>query len=146
MSAVHDLIRRQDATAGTLKRFRGKAFDFKAEQHCSELLRFHLKKMGHRLPPWAVTRSVAAALRELKARDCANMDQLCGQWLKLEAIAPAAMLMGDIAVLPGDEDQWRIGSIAVCAGPQKLLGWYGDEPKFSPLDVDFGVIAQAYRA
>jgi hypothetical protein len=146
MSVQHDLLRRQLATQATLNKFRGKVFDFKAERHCSELLKFHLKKMGHRLPPWATVKSVGAALRELKARDCDNMGELCGKWLKLEAIAPAQMLMGDVAYLPGDEDEWRIGSIAVCAGPQKLLGWNGDEPKFSPLDVDFSAIALAYRA
>jgi hypothetical protein len=142
----HDLIRRQVATQNTLNRFRGKPFDFKRELHCAELWRFHMKKMGHDLPPWPTVRSVAAAVRALKERDCANMGELCGKWLGLEEIAPAAMLLGDVAYLAGEEDEWRIGSLVICAGPRKVFGWYGDEPKSVFLDIDFNNISQAFRA
>lgn len=142
MNPQHDLIRRMTATQATLDRFRGKGFDWRGQDHCSELLRFHLRQMGHVLPTWPRVKSMIAAKRALRERGCETMLDLCGQWLKLPEVPPAAMLMGDLAVA-GSKD--GIGGVLICAGPQKVFGWREDAPELVVLDVNFGEFDGAFR-
>ena len=37
----------------------------------------------------------------------------------LERISPAAMMLGDVAVIPGD----GMDAILICAGPRRVFGW-----------------------
>jgi hypothetical protein len=141
-----DLLRRHAATQATLARFKGKPFDWRRGIHCAALLRFHLKKMGHPVPPLPPLRSALAARRELDRRGCADLAALCGGELKLEPIAPAAMLMGDVAVLDSaEEGAGNIGALFVCAGPHKVFGWREDMPRLVMLDVGFDQLGQAFR-
>ena len=56
-----DLVRRLEATDATLRKFRGKPFDWAKGNTCGHLLRFHLKKAGHRVPPMPRFRSALGA-------------------------------------------------------------------------------------
>lgn len=135
-----DLIRRQQATEKTLARYRGKAFDWRSGVTCVHLARFHLRAMGHRPPTVPRVRSLLAARRALESRgwaDCAAMLDAM-----LPRIAPAEMLMGDLAVL---SDPDGVGAIFICAGPHKLLGWREDAPALVVLDVNLDELDGAWR-
>ena len=139
--SVPDLIRRQQATEKTLARYRGKAFDWRTGVTCVHLARYHLRAMGHRPPTVPRVRSLLAARRALESRgwaDCAAMLDAM-----LPRIAPAEMLMGDLAAVPSDDG--GIGAIFVCAGPHKLIGWREDAPALVVLDVDLGDLVGAWR-
>jgi hypothetical protein len=61
----------------------------------------------------------------------------------LERIPPSRMLLGDLAVAPSDEG--GMGSIMVCAGPHKLMGWREDAPELVMLDVTLDQLEGAWR-
>lgn len=120
---VPDLIRRQQATQATLVKFRNKPFDWKKAVTCVHMARFHLRKMGHKVPELPRIRGVIGATRALRERGWANVADMLDDQASLERIAPAFMKVGDLAVLPGDE---VMDSIVICAGTHKLLGWHQD--------------------
>lgn len=138
---VPDLIRRKQATDLTLAKFRGKGWSWESGITCVHLMRFHLLKMGHAMPPMPRLRSLLTAKRELALRGCANVAELMDQ-LGVPQIPPAMMLMGDIAALPGGED--GIGALLVCLGPHKLMGWREDYAELIVLDVEFSDISTAW--
>jgi hypothetical protein len=51
-------------------------------------------------------------------------------------------MLGDLAVAPSGEG---LGSIMVCAGPHKLLGWREDAPELIILDVKLNELSGAWR-
>lgn len=142
MKPKPDLIRRHDATSATLAKYRGKPFDWKQGYTCAHLMRFHLKKMGHRVPTMPPMRSAIGARRALNERGCADMGDILGLHLQLPEIAPAAMLMGDLAAMAGEDG---LGGVMVCAGPHKLFGWYEGEDRLVMLDLDFDQVGRAFR-
>ena len=142
MDAQPDLIRRQAATQATLARFRGAAFSWKAGVTCVHLAHFHLQQLGHAPKALPGIRSVRAAVRALQERGWADCRAMLAAQPGLTDIAPAAMLMGDLAVT-GSED--GLGAIMVCAGPHKVFGWREDAPGLVVLDVSFGEFAGAFR-
>ena len=142
MKPVPDLIRRHAATTDTLAKYRGKRFDWKVGNTCAHLMRFHLKKMGHKVPPMPPMRSAIGARRALDERHCADMGDILGAFLKLPEIAPAEMMMGDLAAMAGEDG---LGGVMICAGPHKLFGWYEDEDRLVMLDLDFGQVGRAFR-
>ena len=139
---VPDLIRRQLATQATLDKFKGKGWSWESGITCVHLMRFQMLKMGHAMPPMPRLRSLLSAKRELAARGAANVIELM-DGLGCPQIPPAAMLMGDLAALPGGED--GIGALLVCLGPHKLMGWREDHAELIVLDVEFGDISAAWR-
>jgi len=120
---VPDLIRRQQATQATLNKYRAKPFDWKKAVTCVHMARFHLRKMGHKVPELPRIRGVIGATRALRERGWANVSDMLDAQVSLERIAPAFMRIGDLAVLPGDE---VMDSIVINAGTGKLLGWHQD--------------------
>lgn len=122
MNAVPDLVRRATATQATLNKYRTRPFDWKKGITCVHMARFHLRKMGHRVPELPRIRGLIGAVRALKERGWANVAEMLDAQ-GLERIAPAFMRVGDLAVLPGDE---AMDSIVICAGTHKLLGWHQD--------------------
>lgn len=137
---MNDLLRRQRATEKTLERYRGKAFDWRRGITCVHLMRFHLRAMGHRLESVPRFRSAFAARRELDRRGLADVSELLDAMLP--RIAPARMLLGDLAVA-GSAD--GLGSIFVCAGPQKIIGWREDSAELVTLDIGLGELDGAWR-
>jgi hypothetical protein len=136
-----ELIRRKDATEATLARYRGKAFDWSKGITCVHLARCHMRKMGHTPPPMPRFRSAFAARQAMTERGWNTVSEMLDSIL--ERIPPSRMLLGDLAVAPSDEG--GMGSIMVCAGPHKLMGWREDAPELVMLDVTLDQLEGAWR-
>lgn len=107
------------------------------------MARSHLVQMGHRPPSLPRIRSLLTARRALQERGWDNVEAMLDAQAGLLRIAPAEMLVGDIAVLASDDG---IGAIFICAGPHKLIGWREDHPTLVVLDLSFDQISGAWRA
>lgn len=121
MKSAPELVRRKEAVEATLAKYRERPFDWKAGTTCIHLLRFHLRKMGHRPEPLPRLRSAIGARRALKERGWKHVGDMLDQLLP--RIPWANMLLGDVAMLRSGDG---FGAITICAGPQKLLGWHDD--------------------
>lgn len=152
---MNDLIRRQRALEATLARFRGKPFKL-GRFDCIKAARFHLLKMGHSRLPAAgsystaigAKRSLGAAIGKIAGEksEQPSLDQLFDALL--ERIPPAAMLPGDLALIPEDEDGGvGLGGTIVISVGRKWVGWHPDAEDFAVIDpaVDQPFLA-AWRA
>ncbi len=119
---VPDLIRRQRATEATLAKYRARPFDWKKAITCVHMARFHLRKMGHRVPELPRIRGLIGAKRVMAQNGWTDVAAMLDAQASLERIAPAFMRVGDLAVLSGE----GMDGIVVCAGMHKLLGWHQD--------------------
>ena len=135
-----ELERRRAATEKTLARYRGKAFDWSAGVTCVHLARQHLRNMGHKVPTLPRFRSALAAKRALKERGWASVAEMLNSLLPY--IRPAEMVLGDLAVVPGDAG---LDAIFVCAGPRKVFGWREDADGLVVLDVSMDEMTGAWR-
>jgi hypothetical protein len=124
-----ELLRRQQATMLTLAKYRDKAFDWKAGHTCLHLLRFHLRKMGHKPEPLPRIRSAIGAKRALQVRGWNDVGDMLDTILP--RIAPASMALGDVAMLRSGDG---FGAITICAGLLKVLGWHDDAPGMKVLE------------
>lgn len=115
-----NLAERAAATQKTYDKFRGKSFNWQGAT-CGHLLRSHLRNMGHKPPPMPSYRSAVGAKRALKDMGACDLTALLGG-LGLMPILPAEMIVGDLAVLPGDDGPFD--AVVVCAG-NKMMGWHG---------------------
>lgn len=138
---MSDLLRRQQATQKTLDRYRPKVFDWRTGVTCVHFARFHLKAMGHKVPTVPRIRTALAAKRAMKANGWDSVEAMLDSLLP--RIAPAMMLLGDLAVVPGEDG---FASIMVCAGPQKVMGWHQESGQFVVYDGGIGDLAAAWRA
>lgn len=135
-----ELERRRVATEKTLARYRGKAFDWRRGITCVHLARHHLRNMGRKVPTLPRVRSALGAKKALKANDWASVTAMLDELLA--RITPAQMLLGDLAVVPGDQG---LDAIFVCAGPQKIFGWREDVEGMALLDVTLDELTAAWR-
>jgi hypothetical protein len=117
---MHELERRRVATERTVAKYRARPFDWDGAT-CIHLARTQLRNMGHRPPRIPRFYSIIGARRSLKQAGASSIVELIDN-LGLERIPPAMMLIGDLAVLPGDEG---FDSVVVCAGGA-LIGWTED--------------------
>ena len=138
---MSDLLRRKEATEKTLGRYRGKAFDWTKGVTCVHLARCQLRAMGHKPPTLPRFRSMLGAQRAMQERGWSNVEDMLTDILG-PPIPPAMMLLGDLAVAPSEEG---MGSIMVCAGPHKLLGWREDALELVVLDVTLDQLSGAWR-
>lgn len=134
-----DLVRRQLATEKTLVRYRGKAFDWGKGITCVHLARTHLKNMGHKPPTIPRFRSIHGAKQAMKDRGWADVGDMLDSLLP--RIAPAQMLLGDLAIVPGE----GMDAMLICGGPIRLFGWHGSEARPVFIGVDLGEITAAWR-
>lgn len=114
---------RAAATEATLARYRTKPFDWSKRATCIHLAHTQARNMGHDVPTVPTFSTALGARRALKARGHDTLEALMDSMFP--RIAPARMLVGDLALLPAD-DGW--GSICVFDGLAKLLGWHGSDP------------------
>jgi len=133
-----DLIRRQKATQTTMERFGKKKFDWAKRSTCIHMVRFHLVQMGHKPPTIPDIRSLLGAKRALKERGAENVGELIDAILP--EIPPAAMLLGDVAML---QDGAGIGALVVNVGG-KVMGWHDDQPRMVVMEAL--LIERAWRA
>lgn len=124
-----DQIRRLEATNKTLAKYRNRAFDWHGAS-CIHLVRFHALAMGHaglpKLPPF---RSATGALTALRGQGCNSLTELMDK--HFARIAPAQMMLGDVAVLPGDAEAGAnpFASLVIFDGIGSLLGWHASAPE-----------------
>lgn len=139
---------RAAATERTLDRYRWRAFDWATGATCIHLARTHLKNMGHQVPMVPRFTTPLGAKRALEATGFTDLAALLDD--RLERIAPAAMWVGDVAVLPGDPDSGGafFDSIVIAAGNGVLLGWHGDDLSrmHNLVETDTSAIIGAWRA
>lgn len=130
-----------------MARYRRKAFDWRKRATCIHMVRFHLLQMGHkRLPVIPDLRSPAGAARALAARGWPDLGAMMDTILP--PIAPAAMLLGDIALLAGDPDPdapdgAALGALVISVGG-KAIGWHEDSARMAVMDLLS--IERAWRA
>ena len=115
-----NLPARVAATNKTMAKYRGRAFDWKDKATCIHLARTQLRNMGHKPPPIPQFGSTIGARRAMQGAGYETLADIF-DGLSLPRIAPAAMLVGDLAMLPGEDG---FDAIVICAGG-KLLGWHG---------------------
>jgi hypothetical protein len=115
------LIERRDAAQATLDRFRVRPFAF-GSADCVQMLAFHLRQLGYTvlLSKGGQYRTALGAKRSLKR---AGFDSVAaaldGQGL--EAITPAAALVGDIVQGPGDDG---FGAFGIYLGNGRIVGFH----------------------
>jgi hypothetical protein len=137
-----DLIRRRDATKATLAKFGKKGFDWSKGETCIHMARFHLQRMGHKPERLPSIRSALTARRVLNERGWNDCGDVLDAQPGLYRIAPAQMLLGDLAMLP---DADGFGAIYVCVDAQKAAGWREDYDGMIILDLDFSQFSGAWR-
>ena len=112
-----DLETRRVATEATLAKYRQRPLDY-VRADCVRMVRYHLLQLGHRPPSMPRYRSPIGARRAYL--------QAGGLVAAFDAILPriphARMMLGDIAVLGGDED---MDAAVICVG-HKVFGWHED--------------------
>ena len=134
-----ELVRRQEAVQATMEKYKHRHFDWKTKATCLHMCRFHLRRMGRKLPPLPQVGSLLAAKREMANRGWQNVgDMLDG--IGLERIAPAEMLIGDLAMLEGEDG---LGAIVISTGG-KVIGWHEEDAGMVVMDAL--QIAGAWRA
>ncbi|MBX7459562.1 DUF6950 family protein [Qipengyuania huizhouensis] len=135
-----ELERRRIATEKTLKRYQGKVFDWSKGITCVHLARFHLRNMGHKPETLPRFRSALGAKKALKEQGWASVADMLDSMMP--RIAPAQMMLGDLAIVPGEGG---MDAIFVCAGPLKVFGWREDQPKMVILDIGLDELTGAWR-
>lgn len=120
--AKPEMVRRQKAVEATMAKYWSRRLDWKSKATCLHMTWFHLRRMGKRPPALPQIGSLLAAKRELAKRGWANVGDVL-DFLKLERIAPAAMRLGDLAML---EDDSGLGGIVISASAGKVIGWHED--------------------
>ena len=114
-----EMVRRQQAVAATMAKYRARALDWKSKATCLHMTWFHLRRMGKRPPALPQIGSLLAAKRELAKCGWDNVGDVLDA-IGLERIAPAAMRLGDLAML---EDDSGLGGVVVSASAGKVIGW-----------------------
>jgi hypothetical protein len=116
------LVQRAAATEKTMARFRHRAFDWGTGATCLHLARAQMKNMGYRPPAIPRFTSALGARRALAQAGFDSVSALLDSMLP--RIAPAAMLVGDLAAFPGEAG---FECVAVSAGAGMMLGWHGED-------------------
>ena len=117
---MSDLVKRAEATTATKAEFAGAIFDWK-QVDCYRVARAHLARFGHVLPEPRYSTAMGA-YRQMKRQGFDSLDDLISSYLP--PIAPAMMLIGDLAIADGPDPFG--GGLLICAG-NKLIGFYEGE-------------------
>ncbi len=140
-----DLIRRQEATNRTIKKFRHLAFSWEGKATCAHLAAFHLRAMGHKSPLVPKFRTALGATRAMKAMGFETSEQILSSIKSIRRINPAFLKMGDLVTIAGAGELAEIGAMAICLGPLVLLGWREDHPKMVVLgDLTLDLLQSAW--
>lgn len=123
-----ELVRRANATEKTAARFRGKPFSWEGSATCLHMVRFHMRNMGMPAPTVPRFRSPLAAKRALAATGHDSLDALLDSMLP--RIAPASMLIGDIALMEGGP----FGAVVIHAGTT-VFGYHEETPEMGIVNI-----------
>lgn len=132
---MSDLERRRIATEATKAKYDGMALDF-CSADCARMIRYHLLQMGHQPPALPRYRSLIGARRAMK--DTGGIIAVLDSFLP--RIAPARMLLGDVAVGAGEggEAGW------ICVG-FKMMGWHQDHEFPVSMTITLNDVTAAWR-
>lgn len=130
---MNELVQRGFATQQTLDSFRTTKFIW-GQADCIVMARAHLERFGYELPKLPAYRSAIGAKKALKTMGAGSTVDLIDQYL--DQIAPANMLVGDLAALEGEHG---LEGIAVCNG-NMVSGWHETGDGF------YNLIPQKYVA
>lgn len=134
-----DLEQRRVRTERVIARFRDRPFSWTGRRTCVHLARAQMLALGHKSPKMPDLRSALGAKRALLAT---GHDDLAGLLDSLlPRIAPAAMLIGDLALMEGDD---MFDAVVVCAGG-KVLGYHADDLARGLVAIE-PVAAQPFKA
>ena len=135
-----DLVSRAAAVQRSLDKFAGRAFDWQ-DTTCLHLARDVLVELGHNPPVIPPLHSAAGAARALKRAGFASVADIFDS-LFLPDVIPAMMVVGDIALLPGEEG---FDAVVICSGAA-LIGWHGSDLS-RPYEVQqaLGAVTRAWR-
>ena len=131
---------RRVATQRTLDEWRGRLFDWSTGATCAHLARDQMVHMGHKPPKIPKFDSASGAIRALKKRGWDNVADMLDDLL--ERIPPAMMRVGDIGIVPGQDN---LESVLISAGPFKLMGWHPETGQFVVYDKGIGELTGAWR-
>jgi hypothetical protein len=132
------LLKRQEALQATMDKFRGRPFDWETGATCIHMLRFHAKRLGHKLPAIPKLTGPLVAARELKKHGWNNVTEMLDELF--EPIPVAAMLPGDISILPGDSG---LEGVVLSLG-EKVIGWH-EESEGMVIMQPIGLLEKAWR-
>lgn len=118
------LAMRAAATNRTVAAFEKRPFDWDGAS-CIHLARMQAENMGHVVPPMPAFRSRHGALRALASTGHRSLESLLDSLF--ERIEPARMLVGDLAMLPGEER--RLRAVVVFDGHLSVAGWHEARPE-----------------
>lgn len=96
--------------------------------------------MGHKPQRIPAFKSAIGAKRAMKANGFETVGDIFDS-LGLMRIAPAAMLVGDLATLPGDDG---FEAVVVCVGG-KLMGWHGAADELTVIGEAVAHVTAAWR-
>jgi hypothetical protein len=134
-----NLAQRAAVTQATWNKYRGRAFDWKGAT-CVHVLRSHLRAMGHKPPKMPQFQSPIGAKRALMKMGSADLAGLMLR-LGLLEIGAAEMIVGDVAILPGDEG---FDALTICAG-NKFMGFQEQATGFTSMEINRPAIKAAFR-
>ncbi len=137
------LVSRQEAVAATLRKYRNKDFDWSKGITCGHMARFHMRQMGLRIPKLPPFRSELGCWKALRSLGHQNTDEWLDSLPGVHRIAPAEMLLGDLATV--DSNAGEMQSIILNVAATKFLAWREDEPKAVILDIQLSDIKGAWR-
>lgn len=123
------MLRRVAAAQATLDRWQGVAFEW-GKADCARLVASHLRLLGIRLRIGKAG-SYSSALGATRALRRVGFDTLAAvlDGHGLLRIPPAAAVVGDVLLLPGDPDDNRgFDALAVALGNGRVLAWHPDAP------------------
>ncbi|HEX8415316.1 MAG TPA: hypothetical protein VF637_15755 [Sphingomicrobium sp.] len=136
------LAERAIATDKVITKFREKPFDWRHASTCIHLARAQIVAMGGKVPPIPRFQSPLAARRSLKKLGHTSVLELLDAVLPGQRIAPAAMIVGDLGILPGEDG---LDAVVIAAG-HKVIGWHGsDLSRLQVIEVSRGDLIAAWR-
>jgi hypothetical protein len=116
------LERRAAAVQILLDEWKDRPFSWSERATCARMVAEHLRRMGYR-PPLAKAGNYKTALgarRALERLGVASLGEALDA-MKLERIAPAAALVGDVVEIPGEPP---FGCLTIAAGNGRAIGFH----------------------
>lgn len=105
------LLKRHAALQKVMDRYRALPFSWQHNRTCVHMLAMHLRAMGYKPPKVPKLDGPIAAKRELKKHGWASVSAMLDDLLT--PIPVAAMLPGDVSVLPGSD---ALGAVVISLG------------------------------
>jgi hypothetical protein len=114
-------VERTAATKATADKYRGRPLSFANGVTCLHMLRDHMLEFGYSPPEIPAFNDLKGARKALRSTGHRTIKGLLREVLG-EAVPPAQMRVGDVALLPGSPFE----AVLLNAGNGMLLGWHDD--------------------